>query len=78
MNVYLERKLDPQISVSRKMMWEYYQGHLDEFRHEPRVRMQIIEVPFRAFASTSRPAHVSKAEARLAAKAHIDKAAKGL
>ena len=77
-NVYLERKLDPQISVSRKMMWEYYQGNLDEFRHKPRVRMQIIAAPFREFASTSRPVRVSKADARLAAKAHIDKAVKAL
>jgi len=60
--VYLERSLLPQVAVNRKMMWDYYNGHIKEFRRPAMVEIQLIEVPFSDYVTT-RPATLPATEA---------------
>ena len=76
--VYLERSLLPQIAVNRKMMWDYYTTHLDEFRREATVEMQLIHVPFSAFVTTRPAPEADEKAARRKAREQIDAAAAAL
>jgi parvulin-like peptidyl-prolyl isomerase len=49
MQVYLRGKVGASVTVSRRMLWEYYQAHRDEFAKPKMVQMQIISAPTREF-----------------------------
>ena len=44
---YLRGKFAPAIAVNRRMLWEYYNDHTDEFTADKMVQMQIIAAPLR-------------------------------
>ncbi len=77
--LYLQRKLRPRVSVNRKMMWEYYQAEGKQFRREAKVQMQIIAAPFSAFVNAELPIGLTVRQAqRQEAKKLIDQAAAAL
>ncbi len=61
---YLRQRLIPQISVSGKSLWRYYQKHTDEFTTPRKVQMQVAAFPYRRFYPAGR---LSATEAELTA-----------
>jgi peptidyl-prolyl cis-trans isomerase C len=47
--MYMQYKFIPAIVINRRMLWDYYRRHEDEYRSEKKVQMQILAVPFKAF-----------------------------
>jgi hypothetical protein len=47
--MYMRSKFYPAIVINRRMLWDYYRRHKDEFTTEQRVQMQIIAVPYGEF-----------------------------
>ena len=76
--VYLERILLPQVAVNRKMMWDYYNGHIKEFRRPATVEIQLIEVPFSAYVTTRPATEADQKTARRKAREQIDAAVAAL
>jgi hypothetical protein len=73
---YMQSRLGRQIVVSRRMMWNYYVTHRQEFSKPDRVQMQIISAPIEVFLPTGRDiTDADRQEARSKAKALADKAA---
>lgn len=73
---YVQQRMNPKIVVTRRMMWDYYRAHPDEFRKAGRVRMQIVAAPFAAFAPKDRqPTTADLETARTEARKTIDQAA---
>ncbi len=67
--LYLRRMFLPQIAVTRKQMWDHYRRHIDKFRTQPKVQMQIVAAPFSAFSQsdvgggpTTRPSRTQQAK----------------
>ncbi|KKK93044.1 hypothetical protein LCGC14_2696810, partial [marine sediment metagenome] len=46
---YLRLKFYPAIVITRRMLWNYYRRHKDEFSTGKQVQMQIIAAPFDTF-----------------------------
>ena len=76
--VYLERSLLPQVAVNRKMMWDYYNGHIKEFRRPATVEIQLIEVPFSDYVTTRPATEAAQQAARRKAREQIDAAVAAL
>jgi parvulin-like peptidyl-prolyl cis-trans isomerase-like protein len=51
--IYLRRKLTPATTITRKMLWDYYQANRAAFEHGRRVRLRIMAVPFGALPPAS-------------------------
>ncbi len=73
---YLRMKFIPSVSISRSMLWDYYNKHRREFAKPAKVRMQIIFVPTAAFLSggAGEPKAEELAAAKAAAKERIEQA----
>ena len=50
---YLRSKFYPAIVITRRMLWNHYRRHKDEFSTDKQVQMQIIAAPFKAFLKES-------------------------
>ncbi len=73
--IYLRTVFEPAVSVNRRMLWNYYQEHLQDKYSTPRtVQMQIIEAPLSEHLKGSRPTEDQRSEARAKARAKIDEA----
>ena len=71
----LQRRFGERIKVSRRMMWEYYNSHRDEFRSKQSVQMQIIAAPFNKFLPADRAAsQADQQAARAKARAQAEEA----
>ncbi|MGB2820986.1 MAG: peptidyl-prolyl cis-trans isomerase, partial [Phycisphaerae bacterium] len=73
---YLRSRFMPAIAITRKMLWDYYRIHNDEFTAEKKVQMQIIAAPFNRFLpeDVASPSAIERLAARTKAKETIDKA----
>jgi parvulin-like peptidyl-prolyl isomerase len=73
---YLRSRFMPAIAITRKMLWDYYRIHHEEFTAEKRVQMQIIAAPFSKFLpeDVASPSAIERLAARKKAKEAIDKA----
>ena len=85
--IYVRTKFDPQIIVNRRMLWEYYQAHKDEFSTPKRVQMQTITAKYRKFlpekyrnspSEAGEPSDEEIAAAKTKARQQIDQAAASL
>ena len=47
--VFVQAKIMPSIMVNRRLLWDYYQAHKDEFSTPKKVRMQTITVRYKKF-----------------------------
>jgi parvulin-like peptidyl-prolyl isomerase len=47
--VFVQAKIMPFIMVNRRLLWDYYQAHKDEFSTPKKVQMQTITVRYRKF-----------------------------
>ncbi len=67
---YMQVKFGPAIIVNRRMLWNYYRQHKNDFVVEREVQMQIIAAPYRRFLPagvidpTDEEIEVAKAEAK--------------
>lgn len=76
---YMQSRLGKRTVVDRRMMWDYYITHRDEFSRADRVQMQIIFIPVGKFLPADRePSKADRAESRRKAKALINKAVAAL
>ena len=77
---YLQDKFAPAIAVDRRMLWEHYRSHLEEFTTPKKVAMQIIAAPVNALlpAGTGDVTAGELAAAKARAKEHSTKAAAAL
>lgn len=66
--VYLQSKFMPAIQVTRKMLWDYYRQHREEYETPKRVQVQIIALPVDAFLETADPDRDEREAARQAAR----------
>lgn len=76
---YLQMKFVPAISVNRRMLLNYYQEHMEDYRKDKKVQMQIIAARFDAFTPGELIGAPSKAEQKAAsekARKTIEKALK--
>ena len=66
----------PAITITRKMLWDYYRVHHDEFTTDKQVQMQLIAVPFKAMLppGVSRPTATDEAAAKKQARDLIARA----
>jgi parvulin-like peptidyl-prolyl isomerase len=46
---YLQHKFYPAVIITRRMLWDYYRQHEDQFRREKRVQMQVLAAPYDRF-----------------------------
>ncbi|MDP7162066.1 MAG: peptidyl-prolyl cis-trans isomerase [Phycisphaerae bacterium] len=79
--LYLQVKFLPAIGVNRKMLLEYYRAHIDDFRKDKKVAMQIIAAPFKAYLAEGvggTPSETERAAAKHAAALMINKAGERL
>ena len=74
--LYLRHRFIPAIPVTRKMLWDYYCTHGDEFSTGRKVQMQIIAEPFSAFLAEAggRPSATETAAAKKQAQLTIEAA----
>lgn len=74
---YMHNKLLTAVRINRSLLWDYYSKHRDEFTEAPKVRMQTITVPFKAFlaGASGDPAPAEMASARKQARERIAQAA---
>ncbi len=74
--LYLQARFEPAISVTRKMLWDYYRAHPEKFSSEAKVQMRILAAPFSAFLPTdaANPGAAERDAARAAARKTIDAA----
>lgn len=70
--LYLRRMFVPQLSTTRRELYDYYRENIDQFTDEAQVRMQILAVPYSRFDGGD--AH---AQARAAAEAALQRARAG-
>ncbi|NBB94578.1 MAG: hypothetical protein GVY16_02450 [Planctomycetes bacterium] len=77
---YMQYKFVPAIVVTRRMLWDYYRRHEDDYRTETKVQMQIIAAPFDDFLpeGTTDPTQIERQAAREAARRVIERALKRL
>ncbi len=52
---HLQRHIFARMHVSRRMMWQYYQAHPQEFRKPGRVQMQLISAPYSEWLPSEGP-----------------------
>jgi len=73
---YLRGRFMPAIAITRKMLWDYYRIHHEEFTAEKKVQMQIIAAPFDRFLpeDVAGPSAIERLAARTKAREVIDKA----
>ena len=73
---YLRSRFMPAIVITRKMLWDYYRIHNDEFSADKKVQMQIIAAPYNRFLpeNVTNPSATELAAARTAARTTIDQA----
>lgn len=73
---YLRKKFFPQLGSTRAQLWQYYQGHRDEFATASKVQMQILSLPYKSFlpAGVQRPSQAELAAARRVARAKAERA----
>jgi len=79
--LYQQVKFLPAVAVNRTMMLEYYNAHVDEFRKDQKVQMQIIAAPFKAYLAddvAGKPSQVEMSAAKRRAKVVIELARRRL
>ncbi len=70
---YLQRHVFVQMNVNRRMLWNYYRAHPEEFRTRGRLQMQIVAAPLSAYLPSNRPASPDEREqAKKLARRQID------
>ncbi len=72
---YLRSKFASAITVNRRMLWEYYRRHRDEFTSPKKVQMRIIAAPVKVFAGKG---GTTTAPAKLQAEDAVNKAAEAV
>lgn len=74
--IYMRQKFYPAIVITRRMLWDYYRRHPEQFSQDKQVQTQQIAAPVRSFlpARASRATKAELAAARRAARKHIEKA----
>ena len=77
---YMEARFMPNVSVNRRMLWDYYRAHRKDYTKEEKVQMQIIAAPLRAFLAggEAKPTTLEQDAARQKAREVIDEAAAAL
>ena len=60
--LYQQVKFLPAVAVNRTMLLGYYDTHVDEFRKDQKVQMQIIAAPFKAYLADDVAGEPSQAE----------------
>lgn len=77
---YMQYKFIPAIVITRRMLWDYYRRHEDDYRTDTKVKMQILAVPFDAFLpeGTQTPTDAERRIAIRTARETIEKARKAL
>jgi parvulin-like peptidyl-prolyl isomerase len=73
---YLRMKFWPSITVSRRMIWEYYRNNKSQYVTQPKVQMQIIAMPFDAYLpeGAQQPTEAERRAARTQAQEQAKKA----
>jgi len=66
--LYQQVKFLPSVVVNRTMLLGYYNAHVDEFRKDQKVQMQIIAAPFKAYLADDVAGEPSRAEMSAAKK----------
>jgi hypothetical protein len=46
---FLRMKFAPTIAINRATLWDYYTRHRQDYASPPKVQMQIVSVPFKAY-----------------------------
>jgi parvulin-like peptidyl-prolyl isomerase len=76
---YLRAKIEPDIQITRRMLYDYYQRHkADRYTQNKKVQMQILSVPFAAFLVSATPTRLQQDEAKEQARRAIAPAEKTL
>ncbi len=76
--LYLQSRIEPSISITRKMLLDYYHKHADDYVVAKHVQMQIIAAPFKKFLPETSGLEPTPQEWKLArnrARTEIDAAA---
>jgi peptidyl-prolyl cis-trans isomerase C len=73
-SLFLNQRFQPAITVTRGMLWDYYQQHISEYSTPRQVQMQIIAAPFADFISATAPSDADVSAARSAARALVEQA----
>ncbi len=79
--LYLRSRFTPEVSVTRRELWDYYQENIDEFSTPKRVQMQIIAAPADAYVPdepNGAPTSLELSAARDKARQRIEEAAEQL
>ena len=77
---YMEARFMPNVSVNRRMLWDYYRAHRKDYTKEEKVQMQIIAAPFRAYLAggEAKPTQLEQDAAKQKAREVMDEAAAAL
>ncbi len=74
--MYMQYKFIPAIVINRRMLWDYYRRHEDDYRSEKKVQMQILAAPYEAFLpeGTANPTDAERRAARQRARQRVERA----
>lgn len=72
--IFLRQKFAPAIFVNRRILWDHYQSHLDEFTTPKKVQMQTISVLAKSFLPEGRASEQELAAAKKQAADQIEQA----
>jgi peptidyl-prolyl cis-trans isomerase SurA len=76
---YLQSKILPDISITRRMLYDYYQKHkADRYTQKKKVQMQILAVPVSVFLLREQPTPAERDAAKAEARKAIDPAERAL
>jgi len=77
---YLRGKFVPALQVNRRMLWNYYCRHREEFTRAKKVQMRLIAAPFAEFLSSAggQPSEQELAAAKERARQHMAQAGEAL
>jgi hypothetical protein len=77
---YMEARFMPNVSINRRMLWDYYRAHRKDYTKEEKVQMQIIAAPLRAFLADgeAKPTKLEQDAAKQKAREVIDEAVAAL
>jgi peptidyl-prolyl cis-trans isomerase D len=72
---YLQSKFEPDIKITRRMLYDYYLQHkADKYTRGRKVQMQVLAEPLVAFQATNSPTDMELTRAKDAARKEIESA----